>query len=272
MAESGRWHKGEQANIAWPWTVTSEGAGKFFDTKAEAVAEVEFLMTRGVRNIDVGCMQINLKAHADSFETIEAAFDPAANVAYGAKYLKTMHRRTGDWLKAAGGYHSMTPHLSARYRAKVSRIWRGLRGLPAPAAETAKTAKAARPETRTAPPAAKTADARRYRVSDIDYARLNRLNSRFRQRRGLSAEAIAADPATRRASRRQQQMAAWRHARARGQDLSVLAGIRRAERAQRRKRELAAFGRQDRAALFAERRRQQLNDWRARYGRAANAN
>ena len=74
-AESGRWHKEKGVNIAWPWTVTSGAAGKFFDSKAEAVAEVEFLMTKGVRNIDVGCMQINLKAHANAFATIEDALE-----------------------------------------------------------------------------------------------------------------------------------------------------------------------------------------------------
>ena len=38
------------------------------------------------------------------------------------------------------------------------------------------------------------------------------------------------------------EMTAWRNAQARGQDLSVLAGIRQAERAKRRQRERVAFG------------------------------
>jgi hypothetical protein len=257
-AESGRWHEEKQVNIAWPWTVTSGAAGKFFDTKAEAVAEVEFLMTKGVRNIDVGCMQINLKAHANAFATIEDAFDPAANAAYGGKYLKTMHRRTSNWLKAAGSYHSMTPHLGIKYRAKVGRIWNELRGQPAPVIETSKR-DAADDQTDEKP------KARRYRASEISYRRLNRLNQNFRQRRGLSAKALTADPHTRRANARQQQMTAWRNAQARGQDLSVLAGIRQAERAKRRQRERVAFGKQDRQTVFAQRRHQQLNDWRARF-------
>ena len=53
-AESGRWLNEKQANVAWPWTVTSGGTGKFFDTKLEAMAEVELLITDGLRNIEVG--------------------------------------------------------------------------------------------------------------------------------------------------------------------------------------------------------------------------
>ena len=43
----------------WPWTINAEGRGQFFPTKAEAIAEVRRLQARGVRSIDVGCMQIN---------------------------------------------------------------------------------------------------------------------------------------------------------------------------------------------------------------------
>ncbi len=258
QAESGRWHSGKKANIAWPWTVTSSGAGKFFDTKAEAIAEVEFLMTKGVRNIDVGCMQINLEAHTNAFSTIEDALDPPKNVAYGAKYLTTMYRLTRNWLKAAGGYHSMTPHLNAKYQAKVGHIWNELRHLPAPA--TGMTTR-----TGASNPTHDKSKTRRYRASEINHGHLNRLNQNFRQRQGLSAEAVTDSPHTRRANARRQQIAAWRNAQVRGQDLNVLAGIRQAERAKRRQRDRAAFGKQNSKAVFAQRRRQQLDIWRARF-------
>ncbi len=257
-AESGRWHTGKKANIAWPWTVNANGAGKFFDTKAEAVAEVEFLMTEGVRNIDVGCMQINLKAHANAFATIGDALDPPTNAAYGAKYLKTMYQRTNNWLKAAGGYHSMTPHLNARYRAKVGHIWNKLRRLSAP--EMAVATREGADD-----PAHDKPETRSYRASEIDHERINRLNQHFRQRRELSADRLNGDFHDRRANARRQQIAAWRNAQARGQDLSVLAGIRQAESAKRRQRNRIAFGKQELKAVFAQRRRQQLNDWRARF-------
>jgi len=250
QTESGRWNAEKQANIAWPWTVTNGGSGKFFDTKAEAMAEVELLMTQGIRNIDVGCMQINLAAHANAFETVAAAFDPAANAAYGARYLKAMHRRTGDWLKAAGAYHSRTPKFSARYRTKVTRIWNTLRRQPAPVINVAKSGPGL------------TETAQSHRRSTIDYGRVAALNRNFRARRGVALETEPTDPITRRGQRRQRQMIDWREAQSRGADLSVLAGMRKAERAKRRKRELISFGKADQAAVFAQRRRQQINDWR----------
>src|SRR5574338_65562 len=56
LAESGRWDDDRRANIAWPWTINVGGQGRYFDTKEQAVAEVERLRARGVRSIDVGCM------------------------------------------------------------------------------------------------------------------------------------------------------------------------------------------------------------------------
>ena len=88
--ESGRWNKQQRANIAWPWTVTAEGEGRFFDTKREAIEDVHTLMEMGTTDIDVGCMQINLYYHGDEFDNLEQALEPKANVAYAAKYLKNM--------------------------------------------------------------------------------------------------------------------------------------------------------------------------------------
>ncbi|MBT3908625.1 MAG: transglycosylase SLT domain-containing protein, partial [Rhodospirillaceae bacterium] len=105
LAESGRWNAEKQANIAWPWTVTSGGEGQFFKSKAEALAEVEFLRTDGVTNIDVGCMQINLHHHPNAFRNLNVAFDPTRNVAYAAHMLSGHYRQTGDWKTAVAHYH-----------------------------------------------------------------------------------------------------------------------------------------------------------------------
>src|SRR5499426_259552 len=89
-AESGRYHEGKQIVMAWPWTVMAEGRGRYLDTKEAAIAEVEGLRARGVKNIDVGCMQVNLYYHPDAFSDLNQAFDPVANVAYAASYLKAL--------------------------------------------------------------------------------------------------------------------------------------------------------------------------------------
>jgi hypothetical protein len=107
----------------WPWTMNAEGTGRFFPSKAEAVAELRQLRARGMRLIDVGCMQINLHHHPNAFASMEEAFDPLANARYAARFLKELYAARGDWLVAAGNYHSQTPHLSEAYRAQVALRW-----------------------------------------------------------------------------------------------------------------------------------------------------
>jgi len=120
--ESGRWHAQTGEIIAWPWTVTAGGEGRFLPSKAAAIAEVERLRARGVTNIDVGCMQINLYHHPKAFDSLEQAFDPDRNVAYAIGFLRELRDRWGSWTRAVGNYHSNTPALSGRYRAKVFKM------------------------------------------------------------------------------------------------------------------------------------------------------
>jgi hypothetical protein len=122
-AESGRLHKGKQVVMAWPWTVMAEGRGRHLATKAEAVAEVESLRAHGVKNIDVGCMQVNLQYHPRAFASLEDAFDPLTNVTYAASFLKTLAAEQGSWAKAAAYYHSQNPARYRSYRAKIREIW-----------------------------------------------------------------------------------------------------------------------------------------------------
>jgi hypothetical protein len=121
--ESGRRDPATGAVHPWPWSVNAEGQGRFYDTKAEAVAAVRALQANGVRSIDVGCGQINLMHHPDAFPSLEEAFDPDSNAAYAARFLKELFARTGDWNKATGMYHSATPGLGDEYREKVLAAW-----------------------------------------------------------------------------------------------------------------------------------------------------
>ena len=122
--ESGRWHAASKARLAWPWTVMAEGRGRYLPSKAAAIAEVRDLQARGVSNIDVGCMQVNLHWHGEAFESLEQAFDPAYNVAYAAAFLLDLRASENSWTKAIGVYHSRTPKFSGPYRSKVFRHWR----------------------------------------------------------------------------------------------------------------------------------------------------
>jgi hypothetical protein len=127
MAAIGRVESGRRAADGsvnpWPWSINAEGEGRIFESKAEAVAAVRALQARGVRSIDVGCMQVNLLHHPDAFASLEQAFDPAANAAYAARFLVELHGQTGEWPAAAALYHSATPELGAEYRRKVMAAW-----------------------------------------------------------------------------------------------------------------------------------------------------
>ena len=246
LAESGRWNKSKQANVAWPWTVTSGGQGRYFDTKAEALAEVEILMTEGVRNIDVGCMQINLYYHGGAFETLDEAFDPSANTTYAATYLKNMYSATGDWTKAAGYYHSMTPERNGPYKKKVLDFWRRQGGGPT-------TAVAGRT------PGSKPAGI----YAPIDHARMARLNARFKARKdaGKAGTNVLTRTEDLQATAARQ-LNEWREARSRGLGMTHLVAMRRAELELKRKREMDRLGGDGNKETFAAKRAMQLKDWR----------
>ena len=123
VAESGRWNRERREKSAWPWTVMAEGKGRYLPTKAEAIATVRDLKARNVRNIDVGCMQINLRYHPAAFNNLDQAFDPVANVAYGSTFLKSLFEETGSWQKASGRYHSATPEHNRPYRMRILKLW-----------------------------------------------------------------------------------------------------------------------------------------------------
>lgn len=125
LVESGRYDSESKATLAWPWTVMAEGEGRYFPTKAEAVAEVKRLKGRGVKNIDVGCMQVNLMYHGSAFSSLDEAFEPVSNVGYAARFLKGLYASTNHWPTAASYYHSQTPKLAAVYRDKLMKVWNG---------------------------------------------------------------------------------------------------------------------------------------------------
>jgi hypothetical protein len=120
--ESGRREADGSIN-PWPWSINVEGQDHIFDSKAEAVAAVQALQTRGVRSIDVGCMQINLMYHPDAFATLNDAFDPVVNARYAASFLVQLHHQTGSWQTATAWYHSATPQLGSDYQRKVMAVW-----------------------------------------------------------------------------------------------------------------------------------------------------
>ena len=126
LVESGRFSKKYPSGVSWPWTVTAEGKGTFHPSKDDALSAVRALQAKGVDNIDVGCMQINLKYHPDAFDSLEDALDPAKNVAYAAEFLKRNYGETKSWGEAATRYHSKTVRKAFRYEDKLLDAWNRL--------------------------------------------------------------------------------------------------------------------------------------------------
>ncbi len=105
----------------WPWSVNSGGESHWFPTRAAAEAFVAAASPDVLRNIDIGCFQINQRWHGHAFANALDIFDPWRNAHYAANFLASLHREFGDWRLAAGAYHSRTPGLAARYLARFDR-------------------------------------------------------------------------------------------------------------------------------------------------------
>ncbi len=143
LVESGRTDPATGQRHPWPWAVNAEGRGALLDTREAALAFVRQAEADGTRSIDIGCMQVNRVHHPRAFASLEQGFDPMANADYAARFLRQLKEGPagGDWMKAAGFYHSQTPERAEPYRAKVRET---LSGLPA-AARVASTPPPAMP-------------------------------------------------------------------------------------------------------------------------------
>lgn len=119
LTESGRYDKSIKKSYPWPWTVTSGGKSNYFDNKTAAIAHVEKLKQQGVKNIDVGCMQVNLFYHPEAFKNLDIAFNPLINARYAAEYLQKLKDEHGSWETAVRFYHSNSKDKNMAYRDRV---------------------------------------------------------------------------------------------------------------------------------------------------------
>jgi hypothetical protein len=132
LTESAYRPDGASAVVPWPWTINSPKGSFYLASRRQAVAKVEALQAMGVRNIDVGCMQVNLRYHPEAFHSLDDAFHPASNVGYAAGFLRSLERRTPTLFDAVGRYHSATPWRSRAYADKVFARWGKVGDIAAP--------------------------------------------------------------------------------------------------------------------------------------------
>ena len=232
LAETGRWDPQKRQMYAWPWTATWGGKGHYFVTKQDAINAVKELQYSGIKNIDVGCMQINLMYHPNAFKDLDAAFDPASNVKYASRFLGGLKKSTGSWIQAAANYHSTNPILNLNYQTKILKIWRKMSGVSLEDL----------PLTPSKDPA--------YRDPKAHVAQMALLNSRFRAR--LEAERRQQKP-----DKAKTQLEAWRKARTSPNLIAHTAALRKAKFRKKKKTNLHVDKRS-----FSKKRLEQLAKWR----------
>lgn len=275
LAETGRWDEERRESYAWPWTVTSGGAGKNFPTREAAIAEVRRLKAKGITNIDVGCMQVNLGHHGEAFGTIEHAFDPGANMAYAASFLRQLFEETGSWTQAAAYYHSRTPERAEYYKSKVVKLWnRQQKNGDRPFADAEESVQLA-----SAPAATASVSARAWVPPRGSAMRASATDVSLRQRANATDPLATTQPtaptaattvaptapqqaqAPDRETQHRQEMEAWREAQVAGTDASHVALMQRVRKDLERKQELWQSGKGG-TDRFAARRQAQLAAWR----------
>ena len=111
----------------WPWTICANGRGYYCTTKSAAIATTKRLMARGIRNIDVGCMQVNLLHHSTAFKNLEEAFTPKTNVNYAARFFISLKNTYNSWTHAVGYYHSKAAKHYKPYCSLVYNTWNKVR-------------------------------------------------------------------------------------------------------------------------------------------------
>jgi soluble lytic murein transglycosylase-like protein len=110
MTESGG-KKGLQ-----PYAMNIAGKPFIASSKEEALARFKAEKARGVKLIDLGCMQINHHYHGERFASVDEMFDPNKNVQYAARFLTELHARQETWTMAVARYHAGPNNNTAQKR------------------------------------------------------------------------------------------------------------------------------------------------------------
>ena len=110
------------SHVSWPWSINNEGKGYFLKDSTTALSMLSSLVAQGKTNIDVGCMQLNIRWHADFFDSLQQMMNPLDNVRYAARYLEQLYKETGSWEKAVKFYHSRNAKFNSVYYAKYKKI------------------------------------------------------------------------------------------------------------------------------------------------------
>lgn len=130
LAETGHTAADTSRFAAWPWAVQADMRGHWFPDQAAAISYAKSLVAQGKSNIDIGCFQLNIRWHADAFQSVEEMFSPDSNALYAATFLQRLYQETGDWRAAVGRYHSRNPEHSEPYLQRLEKLFARYLGQP----------------------------------------------------------------------------------------------------------------------------------------------
>lgn len=113
----------------WAWTLNANGRPLYFDTRAQAEEALRELRRAGVRNIDVGIFQVNIRWNGDLVEDPVHLLDPAVNLwAFTQVVLECQARLGTQVRRVLACYHAGSherPHGVA-YAQRVIERYRSL--------------------------------------------------------------------------------------------------------------------------------------------------
>ena len=89
----------------------------------EALKVIADAQENGIRNIDVGVMQLNYRFHSNAFANIQEMLNPKRNIEYAAEFLIRLKKQHGTWYAAICNYHSSKPDHQIKYSYKVVMRW-----------------------------------------------------------------------------------------------------------------------------------------------------
>ena len=109
-----------------PYALNIQGKSVIGMNKTEAVNLIHEALAKGITNIDVGVMQLNIRWHRENFKSIEEMLEPKKNIEYAAGFLLKLYKKYGDWHKAVRFYHSSTAEYYRKYSRKITLAWIGV--------------------------------------------------------------------------------------------------------------------------------------------------
>lgn len=99
-----------------PYALNINGKAIYDLSRNEAMQEFYAARKRGIKLIDVGCMQINHHYHKRHFRSVAEMLEPAKNVDYAARFLKRLYNREKNWTRAVARYHASERNKPAQKR------------------------------------------------------------------------------------------------------------------------------------------------------------